>query len=318
MKGINDSNFSINIRTELMGISILMIFIYHLVLFYERYSMKGLPLIDDITGKWYVGVDIFFFLSAYGLCQSLENNNYMTFYKRRIMRIFPMYMYFFAILYIVLSFLSSVNFFHFFCHALFHASGLSVFRILNSEIEWFVPSLIVIYILFPVLYKIVSWLITKFKTKAEVVIILLSIFIAISFSKILYINFSYRIPIILVSILFYYNRNSIEHCLKLSLFAFICSFFTCREVLSTSLLIPVLMLCLCMLNLNFKNYSKALSFCGKHSLEIYLSQVVATKYIMSFCLNGRGVAIAIITTILFSILLYYMHKYLNPVSLFNR
>ena len=87
MKGINDSNFSINIRTELMGISILMIFIYHLVLFYERYSMKGLPLIDDITGKWYVGVDIFFFLSAYGLCQSFENNNYFNYNIELITRI---------------------------------------------------------------------------------------------------------------------------------------------------------------------------------------------------------------------------------------
>ena len=69
-------------RTIVMGISMLMVMIFH----------SDLPIISEsfIYKNLHIGVDCFLFLSGIGIVQSLnKNDNIKEFYKRRIVRILP-------------------------------------------------------------------------------------------------------------------------------------------------------------------------------------------------------------------------------------
>ena len=73
----------VSYRAELMGFAILWIFMLHS-------GAIGNPIYDTIRKFGWAGVDIFFFLSALGLCYSLnKNNNLKDFYLRRLNRIMP-------------------------------------------------------------------------------------------------------------------------------------------------------------------------------------------------------------------------------------
>lgn len=69
-------------RTELMGFSIFWIFFYH-----TGVNIIGLNALFSVG---WIGVDIFFLVSGFGLCSSLTKNpDIIQFYKRRLIRIIP-------------------------------------------------------------------------------------------------------------------------------------------------------------------------------------------------------------------------------------
>lgn len=76
-----NSEISAN-RTFLMGISIISIMLYHQTwlhgFFFDAFHVWG-----------NLGVDVFFFLSGFGLCFSMRKHNISEFYKRRFLRLFP-------------------------------------------------------------------------------------------------------------------------------------------------------------------------------------------------------------------------------------
>lgn len=73
-------------RSMMMGIAILMVILYHAVCSNLPMGLLTIPATYGL-----IGVDIFLFLSAYGLCYSLQNKNLREFYGRRFMRILPAY-----------------------------------------------------------------------------------------------------------------------------------------------------------------------------------------------------------------------------------
>ena len=77
-----EDSLTIN-REVLMGIGIIMVVLYH-------YN-TGLSF-QKLFYPGFMGVDIFLFISGYGLCRSLNNNDIFTFYKRRLTRIMPMFL----------------------------------------------------------------------------------------------------------------------------------------------------------------------------------------------------------------------------------
>lgn len=85
-----------NNRTFYMGISMLLIIGYHiLLLLSDNILNKTLWLpFKSIFNHGYIGVDIFFFLSAYGLCHSFEKSTIIQFLKKRALRILPTYILF--------------------------------------------------------------------------------------------------------------------------------------------------------------------------------------------------------------------------------
>lgn len=78
-----------NNRTEIMGIAIISVLIYHA--FCWIYNPIGAFNIG------YFGVDIFLFLSGFGLSFSYEKNKIRTFYNNRFLRIMPLYVFQYAL-----------------------------------------------------------------------------------------------------------------------------------------------------------------------------------------------------------------------------
>ena len=78
-KFVNDNVGSvIQNRTCSLGIALTMVLLYQ---FDQIHCYPG-----------FLGVGIFLFLSAYGLCKSIEKNAVVLFYKHRVERVVPMYL----------------------------------------------------------------------------------------------------------------------------------------------------------------------------------------------------------------------------------
>ena len=77
-----DKVFGINFRSYWMGISICMVMLLHIVMYRssDEFLFRTLKMLF-LQGD--AGVNVFFFLSAYGLCHSLENNSINKYYRNR-------------------------------------------------------------------------------------------------------------------------------------------------------------------------------------------------------------------------------------------
>ena len=74
-----------------MGIAIIWI-IFHHIQFFDLYSF---PITNYIIRSGSCGVDIFLFLSSFGLYHALQHNkSLMHYYKRRLVRILPTFILF--------------------------------------------------------------------------------------------------------------------------------------------------------------------------------------------------------------------------------
>ena len=120
-------------RNAFFGFSIIYILLYH----------SG---VWPLFGRGYIGVDIFLFLSAFGLCFSLKKHTLFKFYVRRLNRIYPLFL---------LSNLLKwgiercqgirVGLWDTVCDI----SGLTFLGIGGTHLLWFIPSLMILYILPP-------------------------------------------------------------------------------------------------------------------------------------------------------------------------
>ena len=74
-------------RSALMGFSMMLVFLYHAQS--EKLGFMPAGLLGAIMPYFNRGVDMFFFLSAFGLCFSLKKNTIKSFYFNRFKRIIP-------------------------------------------------------------------------------------------------------------------------------------------------------------------------------------------------------------------------------------
>ena len=141
-------------RGSLMGFAILWVFLFHV-------GGIGVPYLDNILLKGYLGVDIFFFLSGWGLCHSLQNKpNTLYFFKRRLARVIPSWW----IIIVAMAFLQILM------HLphpsslldwILYLSGLGYFfqdffdgtSLFVKYYEWYVPTLLLFYLFAPILAK---------------------------------------------------------------------------------------------------------------------------------------------------------------------
>lgn len=118
-----------------MGISILWIMMLH-------FTFTQIKPLGFIAQYGFAGVDIFMMVSGLGLYYSLEKNcNTLQFYKKRFIRIFPTY-------YLLGIFVSLLIYEDDFITYLFRYSTLG-FWIGSVYGEWFIPSLIFLYLIAP-------------------------------------------------------------------------------------------------------------------------------------------------------------------------
>jgi peptidoglycan/LPS O-acetylase OafA/YrhL len=136
----------LNNRTLSMGIAIAMVVMYHLFC-----VDKIKPLSVFYPG--FLGVDIFLFVSGYGLCYSFKKNSLKTFYTRRYKRILPIYVVTALILTIAaISKGHNMSIFDVVCNI----TSLSYYGIGGVFIDWYLSTLMVLYLVFPLLLKLVN------------------------------------------------------------------------------------------------------------------------------------------------------------------
>lgn len=138
-------------RQLLFGLAIALVLLYHLFCQADIKFMK--PFFFG-----YLGVDIFLFLSALGRSFAYNKYDLLTFYKRRVQRIFPLYVVK-SSGFIIISSLLGASF------GLWYVlSRLTTlyFYLPNqgTGVDWYSCSLLLLYFLFPALY----WLVKRYKS----------------------------------------------------------------------------------------------------------------------------------------------------------
>lgn len=317
-------------RSELMGLAILWVFMLHS-------GTIGNPIYDAIRKFGWAGVDIFFFLSALGLCYSLKkNNNLKDFYNRRINRILPTWLVVLFVVHMIglvcNRYMPSLPFHvpNTIAQCLTWYSGIGYWIsdfLTNPDgyyYEWYIPSLLAFYLVTPFLYKQKSF------TLILLTIVSVIISIILSNHHILYsLHFFYqRIPIFLLGLLSYRmiqipQNPSIE---KMSFFGIVIMFMVgiillfFKEKYSVNIVIThivqlmiLLLLLFFSVIIDFLHINKILSFYGGISLELYLIHLYKRPlYLMSFITNSKIFAI-ILSLILCTLVAVVLQRLINVV-----
>lgn len=284
-----DNIFGKDTRRFWMGLSIIIIILYHFIFFsrdqvefphWMRLFVAG-PL-----GNGFLGVDIFFFLSAFGLCHSFEKNNLRTFYINRAKRILPIYIVFAVV--VTIFFMEGESGFDLIVKWFKQITGLITFKPIgnSNSIEWFTPALILIYLSFPVLFIVAKYLLKK-PVVLYTTFILLTIGVNLLINTLLPMNFATRLPIILTGICTYFFIKQRDERKMVEMFTVlaILSFITTHWMMQLCLCIPLVLYGLNHIKIPDTKMVRLISFVGTYSFEIYLAQVIT----MNFILAGEGI-----------------------------
>lgn len=279
-----------DIRTYLMGVAILCIMVFHTT------DIFVVPkFMEFIQKTGYLGVDIFFFVSAYGLFYSMKKPIPLKqWYLRRVKRILPAFWIVSLFMGIMVHWtlyehLREETFFGFFL------PWTNQDRFYNV-IFWYIPAALLFYIAFPLVYKYRKWI-----TLALAPIIVLSYVISTTISSFLGTHgwspylawFLARIPIFLLGMIvadyedYIRKRMSVSNTIALVIVSFMA--FVLLELhaigLTKMLSFPCdaffLIVCslpfICFVCSVLQHYVKILNpfvlYCGRYSLEIYLLHV---------------------------------------------
>lgn len=295
-----DAIFTKERRYYLMGISIFLITMFH----WSGNASDNLlhKLIVLLFSNGNIGNNAFFLLSSYGLCFSYNNNSLGHFYKNRIFRIYPLVLVFFVIALL----LDKPSLREFLVELPMQISSLSLCT--DYCKAWFIQGLTILYIFFPVIYKIVLFIYHKGILFLFVLIffcLLSSIYVCPFYAHMFYVNFT---CIVLGIVMYLCEKDSNDVFLITSVgFLALLSFLPIAQ--GHGLTIPLIYFTLgsrCIMLLR-----KPLVFLGKHSLEIYLSQILVMPLIP---VKGGGAYFVslIITFCMISItacIFYYIQHY---------
>ncbi len=132
-------------RTQLMGLAMLAIMLFH-----SEVDLEILPQwLRTIPESAYIGVEIFFFFSGFGLAFSWhKDSNLKRFYKKRLLRILPAFVIV-SSLFALKNHLVGVTMLSPFWATL---TGLD-FYIFNDLKSWFIPAILTCYLFFPLYYR---------------------------------------------------------------------------------------------------------------------------------------------------------------------
>lgn len=238
-------------RSAIMGFAIIWVVLYH-------FQMQGPLFVPFRFG--FTGVDLFMFASGLGLYFSmLKNDNIKDFYKKRLLRILPIYY--------VLGFIYELLKGDFDCATfLWKYSTLGFWTNGVYGNGWFIPSIVTLYAFYPYIYR------TLFRNQMEV--FALKLLMIILFFFVFYICFVdqslleinhffllYRVPIFLMgSVIGFLLNNNKKHVRKyenrffglsilfatLAIVIFYIDHKTSYGIyLSTTFIAPIIMIILC-------------------------------------------------------------------------
>lgn len=261
-----------NYRQALMGVSILAIILYHA---YVWIAPQELNLLKTFT-YGYTGVDIFMFLSGFGLCYSYSKNSITVFYYRRLKRIFPLTILSGLIVSLfAYRYEDSVTYWDVFCNI----STLYYFGLGGTYWNWFIPGIFILYTSFPLLFYL--------SKKAGLLFLIITNITIVFIIGVYQIDWRYtclicRLPIYVTGILFYLDQRNGEklvYLFMINVFSFIisCS-FNLSEYFVTATFCPLLLITFYYLkDLTLTNpiFRKM----GEYTLEIFLGNSI-TYYVL--------------------------------------
>ncbi|MBD5548902.1 MAG: acyltransferase [Lachnospiraceae bacterium] len=290
-------------RSELFGIAILAVLCVH---GNEFYWSPDLSIVVKILSQGSIGVDIFLFLSGMGLYYSLKKDeNIVEFYKRRILRILPVYLLIAGVGYAIVIFLfgnGNVG------EYLFKLSTLS-FWVTGEGTVWYISFLLIMYMVYPAVYRLRKQSFAKhgFLLLAAGVLVLEACMIRLCPE--VFLNIEAAITRIIVFLLGSYiapwideRRNIKPRIVILWIFVFVIMrtvriFFISPENLYCNVFVRISNLFLTLdivtvgafiVDCGPKWIKRFLSWFGEKSLEIYLVHAFAINVFYSLPLSKRG------------------------------
>lgn len=119
-----------------MGIAALWVVMYH-------FDLK-VGVLEWLTRAGYGGVDVFLFLSGFGLTAGYKKRSVAIFYLRRFLRLYPTFLVFLLIS-------LAVGERHGLRNVLIESTGISYFHAMDGveEADWYIAFMFVLYIIFP-------------------------------------------------------------------------------------------------------------------------------------------------------------------------
>lgn len=270
-------------RFYLMGVAITIIVFLH---FYTWF--KGTrPWWIYFFSEGQIGVDLFLFLSAFGLEASFKKNGWKRFYINRAKRILPVCILFLVTLFTI--FQNDVPFQRIIIQFVGQLTGFSLFQpneffSTNFEFDWFTPALIIVYILFPILSGILNRLLKK-SIIIEVLLLLFLIFISLVTLRFVHLPIKlllYRAPIIMLGAVTYIHlkKGEVNRLLTMYAVLFITGLFSNQHWVLTSSTVPLFLTVYAMIQGN-RPFYKLFTLFGRHSYEIYLAHIFpVTNFLM--------------------------------------
>jgi len=261
-------------RSELMGCAIVWIMMLH-------FNFTQIKPLGFVSQYGFSGVDIFILVSGLGLFFSLEKeSSILKFYRRRLLRIFPTYY--------LLGIPASIILFHdSFITYLYRYTTIG-FWVNDIYWEWYVPSIVVLYLAVPFLKKMIDKRQLPLIFFFSVVILVISYFVVekkIASPKDPHFFLLYRIPTFILGMVcaFWIKQNiSVKfffYLLLLGIPCFALLFPHHHEIynfkyLSLVFLLPLFIICFTQLIKHALFLRPILAIVGKASLEIYLIQAI--------------------------------------------
>jgi len=304
-------------RWSIMGLSMLSIMLFH------QYFTSTIPF-NFFHNFGYWGVDVFLFLSGMGLVRSLTNNRLKTYYIHRFNRIIPSCILCGSFKYIIFLLLGES------VAILQKGLNIGIWSIVSFDL-WFIPSIIIIYIIAPALYLSIR------KWPYQTILITMSVFIlngifirpGVGFDWMSPIGiFSYtteRLPVFLAGMYTVIKEEWIDGKIGCSFLFLIAAFIfaiiekigityhgvsTCKFFLLMMGMPALIYLCVSLLSFLPDKLIKAIDFFGKYSLELYLVHEFIFWTMIIKCDSGNPYFMLVIGFVL-SCLTAYLCKYLT-------
>jgi len=271
-------------RRELMGFAMIWVIFFH-----STISIEEFKYLHSLKTLGYAGVDIFLLVSGLGLYFSYKkDSNIISFYKRRFVRIIPTYITIVTLFSIIFLLLNKIDF----LDLIMNITTLSFWFNTTRRFDWYIPSLIILYLIAPIYINLFN----RFKYKTIIIAISLSLglsFCITNTSLSYLLIFTVRFPIFFIGVLIGYlidqkkKINYISYGIYTIMFLigiilmglFLTKYSNYLWTLGLwwypfiFITVPLSLFVVCMLDIINKKYKRKfgiLTFLGGYSLEIYL------------------------------------------------
>lgn len=306
-------------RSALMGLAMLAVFLTHAPSVELGFIPIGVIGFICQYGSW--GVDVFLFLSAVGLCYSLQKNNLKTFYKNRIVRILPVWLIVLLAVHLAGVMVSykmpdiNFNYPQDLIDCISWYSGLGFFFD-TCHYEWYIPSLLLFYFISPFLFRLSI-------RNNYLLIACCLIFVIISKYYALFPHLDLmvmRLPVFCLGFVFYkeYQEGSmmrflLAECFYLMLACILCVKELCSATIVFGFLIPIILMVISHLFNILSIIPAFLTVLGSISLEFYLIHLYRRpQFLISFWVDNSNWQV-VLSFILCFCLAYILHKSINYI-----